>query len=154
MTSKDVVMPFARELRSSSYTKTAIMHGQNVSYVKGSKALQFFTEHKKMTLKQAQDMCTLLLTNQLVTKCESQDAKKRLLRPCSQASDTFEEKAFLVWNFESSNGMRNLLLLIIVISFFGLVLFPVWPQKAKVGVGLDAHHTPNADAPHSTRYGM
>jgi len=30
--------------------------------------------------------------------------------------------------------MRNLLLMVIVLAFFGLVLFPVWPQNAKVGV--------------------
>lgn len=124
-------MPLARELRSSPATRTAVLMGKNVSYVKGARLLQCLKE-RSMTEEASLEFARALLKEGLVVKAEQLDAKKKTLR-MSQDQE-FDEKAFLVWKFEGSTRMRNLLLGVIVASFFGLVLFPVWPQSAKVGV--------------------
>ena len=126
------LLPIARELRSSSATRTAVMLGKNVSYIKGTKLVNFLKENKSITELEAAEIGNALLRENLVTRAELQDSNKKVLRPTNVK--IFDEKAFLVWNFEGSTGMRNLLLFVIVLAFFGLVLFPVWPQSAKVGV--------------------
>lgn len=128
------VLQIARDLRSSYSTKTAIMNGNNVTYIKGKKVTLYLSEKHSMSQAQATDFGNALLREGLVMKAEVYDNKKQILRPTAQAPKEFDEKAFLVWTFEGSTGMRNLLLIAIVMAFFGLVLFPVWPQSAKVGV--------------------
>lgn len=128
-------LALARELRSSSSTRTAVMGGRNVSYIKGNRLVEFLQQHKnKFTPEQAQQVGSALLKLKLVVKADTLDGKKRMLRACNAQDVHFDEKYFYVWNFEGSTGMRNLLLVVIVLAFFGLVLFPVWPQQAKVGV--------------------
>jgi translocation protein SEC62 len=56
---------------------------------------------------------------------------KPILNP---TKNQFEEEFFYVWIFEGSTRTRNIYLTILVGAFLGLVLFPVWPQFAKVGV--------------------
>jgi len=128
------VMAIAKELRSSALTRTAVMQGKNVSYIKGAK-LVGYVQGKGGSVDDARALGNALLREDLVMKAEILDQKKKMLRPAHQNPKAFEgDDSFLVWNFEGSTGMRNLLLIIIVLAFFGLVLFPVWPQNAKVGV--------------------
>lgn len=133
--SRSSVLPLARELRSSSSTRTAVMQGKNVSYIKGNKLAAFLQQEKKFSPEQTAQFASALIKTKLVVKADMLDPKKKTLRPsASAASVEFDEKCFYVWSFEGSTGMRNLLLVVIVLAFFGLVLFPVWPQQAKVGV--------------------
>jgi len=127
------ILSLAKELRSSAATKTAVFEGRNVSYIKGSK-LTSFMEAKGMTSEDAKTVGNALLREDLVVKAELHDRQKKTLRSARSNPKSFEPDAFLVWKFEGSTGMRNFLLMAIVVAFFGLVLFPVWPQGAKVGV--------------------
>lgn len=127
------IMLMAKELRSSSGTKTAILQGRNVSYIKGNKLVSYLTE-KGLSNADATGIGKALLREGFTLKADLLDPKRRTLRPSNNNPKTFDDQSFYVWNFEGSTGMRNLLLAAIVLAFFGLVLFPVWPQNAKVGV--------------------
>jgi translocation protein SEC62 len=111
-----------------------VLQGKNVTFIKGNKLVSYLAEKNGMSAQEAEEVGNALLRENLVLKAGIQDKAKKILRINGQNPKQFDENAFLVWNFEASTGMRNLLLLVIVLAFFGLVLFPVWPQSAKVGV--------------------
>jgi len=127
------VLALARELRAADATRGAVLGGKNVSYVKGSKLAGYF-EKKGKSAAEADSIGDALLREKLVAKAEVADKKHHVLRYTQQRPSQFEREYFYVWRIEGSSFMRNVTLAAVVLGVLGLVLFPVWPQSAKIGV--------------------
>ena len=129
------VLAVAKELRGSDATRQAVLNGKSVSYVKGDKFVAHFEGVKRMSPGEVDALGNAFLRENLVIKCEVADKARKLLRATMDRPKVFEREGyFYVWTFEGSAMMRNALLMLVVGSVLGLILFPVWPQAAKVGV--------------------
>ena len=111
------------------------MADRNVNYVKGHRFVEYLGK-KGISEEEALAIGTAMLKEGLVIKAEQVDYKKKMIREVHgmPMAKYFDKEGFYVWQFEGSQAMRNFVLAVVVIAFVGLVLFPVWPQFAKVGV--------------------
>ena len=132
MTDHDAVLALARELRSTDATRHAALGGKNVSYVKGVRLVEYLEKRGRGA--DATAIGNALLRDKLVVKEEIADRKHRALRYTHERPSQFERDFFYVWQIEGSSLKRNVMLGVVIVSVLGLVLFPVWPQWAKVGV--------------------
>ena len=62
------------------------------------------------------------------------DSKNKIIPVRTPDKNTFDPKGRYIWLYEGSTTWRNIYVTILVVGFFFMCLFPIWPRAMKVGV--------------------
>ncbi|CAI5738636.1 unnamed protein product [Hyaloperonospora brassicae] len=126
--------------RKGMPSRHAVELGKRVEYFRGDRLATFLLASpmaKKYfpELKTKEDVHTVghaLVQNGYIHRSERDANNKKLLKPTTK--QVFTPDGYYTWMYEGSKTFRNILTALLIISFFTVTCFPIWPQWAKVAL--------------------
>lgn len=132
----------AKYLRKYLKTREALEYSKRVEYFKGKKFLEMvqseeFLKSTKVKVEKTSDASYIgkeMLSRQFFHKSDKSGTSKGLKMLVNSKQQAFDEGGVYTWLYSGRTKTSNALTVLIVVGFFLLVLFPVWPMSARVGV--------------------
>lgn len=125
-------------LRQHIVLRNAVQMGKRVEYFRGKKLVECLLESKASgkpvcgTEAEAARIGLLLLRYGYTHASEVVDKRRRMLQPIK--SLRFDPEGYYTWIYQGSQRKNRVLMVLIIVGFLALVMFPAWPRPVKVGV--------------------
>lgn len=132
----------AKYLRKYMKRRDAIEYSKRVEYFKGKYFLEMlkteaFFKATKIKVEKTSDATYLgkeMLSRQYFHKSDKSGSSKGLKVLVNSKQQIFDEGGIYTWLYSGRTKMSNVYTVLIVVGFFLMVLFPVWPLSARIGV--------------------
>ena len=134
---------FADYMKSNVSCATVTFASRKMEAFKGKYFMEQLKKYEKGKYKSlgddAMDLANTLLKEKYIIKVMKNpdrraDSRNKIIPVQTPDKYTFDPKGRYVWMYEGNKTWRNIYVTILVVGFFFMCLFPIWPRSMKVGV--------------------